>query len=153
MKYSPEIIQGLKAFGLDEKEVRVYLAGLELGTASVLALSRRTGLPRTTLYPVLERLEHSGVFKVGKEKHTTVYVAESPDTLHHQLEERAARFVQTLPALSTICNSMHEGPGVTFYEGSDGFKRIWKSIIQSGVKEYRLITSGTGLLEYVKERI
>lgn len=151
MNYSMEVIRGLEAFGLDEKEVKVYLAGLEIGTASVLELSRRTELPRTTLYPILERLEHQGVFKVGKQKNTTVYIAELPDVLNRHLEDRAALFSKTLPALVTIHGSVHEGPGVTFYEGSDGFKRVWKAIMNSGVKEYRLITSGTGLLDYAKE--
>ncbi len=151
MKYTSDILKGLEAFGLDEKEVRVYLAGLEIGTASVLELSRRTELPRTTLYPVLERLQHQGVFKVGKQKNTTVYIAELPDVLNRQLEDRASLFSKTLPALQTIRGSVLDGPGVTFYEGSDGFKRIWKAIIGSGVREYRLITSGTGLLDYVKE--
>lgn len=151
MNYSSEVVRGLKAFGFDEKEVKVYLAGLEIGTASVLELSRRTNLPRTTLYPILERLEHQGVFKVGKEKNTTVYIAEHPEVLNTKLEERTQLFASTLPSLSAIRSSVSDGPGVTFYEGSEGFKRIWKSIISSGVKEYRLITSGTGLLEYVKE--
>ncbi len=151
MNYPKEIFKGLGAFGLDEKEVKVYLAGLELGTASVLELSRRTTLPRTTLYPILERLEHQGVFKVGKQKNTKVYIAETPDVLKVHLDERAALFSKTLPALDALTGSVEDGPGVTFYEGSDGFKRIWKSIMQSGVKEYRMITSGTGLLDYVKE--
>jgi len=151
MNYPHELIRGLEAFGLDEKEVKVYLAGLEIGTASVLELARRTELPRTTLYPTLERLEHKGVFKVGKQKNTTVYIAELPEVLQRQMEERSVLFEKTLPALETIHGSVHNGPGVTFYEGSDGFKRVWKAIIGSGVKEYRLITSGTGLLDYVKE--
>ena len=151
MNYSSEIMKGLGAFGLDEKEVKVYLAGLEIGTATVLELSRRTTLPRTTLYPILERLEHQGVFKVGKQKNTTVYIAELPDVLKRHLDDRAQLFAKTVPALEIIQDTVHDGPGVTFYEGSDGFKRIWKAIMSSGVKEYRLITSGTGLLDYVKE--
>lgn len=151
MNYPKEVMRGLGAFGLDEKEVKVYLAGLEIGTASVLELSRRTELPRTTLYPILERLEHQGVFKVGRQKNTIAYIAELPDVLKRQLEDRAVLFSKTLPALEIIQGSVHDGPGVTFYEGSDGFKRVWKAIINSGVKEYRMITSGTGLLDYAKE--
>jgi sugar-specific transcriptional regulator TrmB len=151
MNYTSEIIRGLGAYGLDEKEVRVYLAGLEIGTATVLELSRRTELPRTTLYPILERLEHHGVFKVGKQKNTTVYIAETPEVLKRQLEERSQLFSRTIPALDLIHETAHVGQWVTFYEGSDGFKRIWKAIMNSGVSEYRLITSGTGLLDYVKE--
>jgi HTH-type transcriptional regulator, sugar sensing transcriptional regulator len=151
MHYPSELIKGLEAFGFDEKEVRVYLGGLELGRASVLELSRRTSLPRTTLYPILERLTHQGVFRVGKEKKTTVYIAESPEMLDRQMQDREERFAKTIPALQLLHETIQEGPAVTFYEGTDGFKRLWKQIYRSGIKEYRLITSGVGLLDYVKE--
>lgn len=151
MHYAPEVISGLKAFGLDEKDVRVYLAGVELGPASVLDLSRRTELPRTTLYPILERLCHHGVFRHGKNKKTTVYTAESPETLERIMEERQTLFTKSLPVLETLKHTAAQGSGVTIYEGSDGFKRLWKQLLRSGVKEYRLITTGVGLLDYVKE--
>lgn len=151
MKYSPDLIKGLGAFGLDDKEVKVYLAGLELGSSTVLELSRRTELPRTTLYPILERLVRQGVFRLGKEKKTTVYIVEPPDELERTMGERQKLFTKTLPLLHVLKDTVDEGPGVTIYEGTDGFKRLWKQIFQSGVKEYRLITTGVGLLDYVKE--
>ncbi len=43
------LIAGLKAFGLDEKEAAVYLAGLRLGPATVIALAHQAKLPRTTV--------------------------------------------------------------------------------------------------------
>lgn len=152
MKYSPDLIKGLGAFGLDDKEVKVYLAGLELGSSTVLELSRRTELPRTTLYPILDRLVRHGVFRLGKEKKTTVYIVEPPDELERTMGERQKLFTKTLPLLHVLKDTVDEGPGVTIYEGTDGFKRLWKQIFRSGVKEYRLITTGVGLLDYVKER-
>lgn len=151
MNYPSEVLRGLQAFGLDEKEVSVYLAGLEIGSASVLELSRRTKLPRTTLYPVLERLTREGIFRVGKEKKTTVYVAETPEALDQKMKEREQMFTRSIPALQLLSHTASDGPGVTFYEGSEGFKRLWKQIYASGVKEYRLITSGVGLRDYVHE--
>lgn len=151
MRYSPEVISGLKAFGLDEKDVKVYLAGIELGPSTVLDLARRTELARTTLYPILERLCHQGVFRHGKIKKTTVYTAESPDVLERIMQERQILFEKSLPVLETLKQTAAQGSGVTIYEGSDGFKRLWKQLLRSGVSEYRLITTGVGLLEYVKE--
>ncbi|MBI4713848.1 hypothetical protein HY771_01545 [Candidatus Uhrbacteria bacterium] len=151
MKYSPDLIKGLGAYGLDDKEVKVYLAGLELGTSTVLGLSRRTELPRTTLYPILERLVRHEVFRLGKDKKTTVYIAEPPDNLEMVMRERGKLFSKTMPLLQMLKDTVEEGPGVTIYEGTDGFKRMWKQLFQSGVKEYRLITTGVGLLDYVKE--
>jgi len=151
MHYSSDLIKGLSAFGLDEKDVRVYLAGLELGQASVLELSKRTELPRTTLYPILERLTRQGIFRVGMEKKTTLYFAETPSVLEQLFEERESKFLKVLPMLELMKATADDSPGVTIYEGTDGFKRLWKQLLRSGVKEYRLITTGVGLLEYVKE--
>lgn len=151
MKYPSEILKGLKAFGLDQKEVTIYLAGLELGSTTVLELSRRTKMPRSTLYPLLEKLRTRGVFRLVKQKKTTKYVAESPETLERQFHDREEAFIKALPSLQALNETSYGGPGVTFYEGSDGFKRLWKQLYQSGAKEYRLITSGVSLLDYVKE--
>ncbi|MBI5369925.1 hypothetical protein HZA85_01905 [Candidatus Uhrbacteria bacterium] len=151
MHYSPDVMAGLRAFGLDEKDVKVYLAGLELGPSSVLELSRRTQLARTTLYPILERLERQGVFRVGLEKKTTLYIAEPPAVLQRLLDEREGAFAKAFPLLEGLRATADDAPGVTIYEGSDGFKRLWKQLLRSGVKEYRLITTGVGLLDYVKE--
>lgn len=151
MHYSPKITAGLQAFGLDEKAVKVYLAGLELGPSTVLDLSRRTELPRTTLYPVLEQLCHQGVFRHGKQRKTTVYTAETPEVLEKIMEDRRFVFSKSLPILEGLQSTVAQSSGVTIYEGTDGFKRLWKQLLRSGVDEYRLITTGVGLLDYVKE--
>lgn len=150
MHYPKELIRGLGAYGLEEKEAKVYLAALELGPTTVLEISRRTHLPRTTLYPILERLKEQGVFRVGKKKKTTIFTAEPPQRLRDQLQERARELEDALPALEVLQETAQGGPGVTFYEGTEGFKRLWKTLLDSGVRDYRLITSGTGLLDYVK---
>lgn len=151
MHYPIELMKGLEAYGLDQKEAKVYLAGLEMGGASVLELARRTQLPRTTLYPILEKLVSRGVFREGKKKATTVYLPESPQQLLEKMHEREVRLEHSLPALELLKETSHGGPGVTFYEGTEGFKRLWKLILNSGIKEYRLLTSGVGLRDYVKE--
>jgi len=150
MDYPKELIRGLEAYGLDSKEANVYLAALELGPTTVLELSRRVNLPRTTLYPILERLCLHGVFQVGKRKKTTVYTPETPKRLSDQMSDRSRELEKALPSLELLQDTAEGGPGVTFYEGTDGFKRLWKQLLDSGVKDYRLITSGTGLLDYVK---
>lgn len=151
MQYPPELIVGLEAYGLDAKEAKVYLAGLELGSATVLELARRSDLPRTTLYPILEKLKQCGVFREGKNKFSTVYFAEAPNQLLEKMKERETELASRMPELELLQGTSCMDPGVTFYEGTEGFKRLWKQLLDSGVKEYRLITSGVGLLDYVKE--
>ncbi|MFA4845675.1 MAG: helix-turn-helix domain-containing protein [Patescibacteria group bacterium] len=151
MHYSPELVPGLMAYGLDKKEAKVYLAALELGATSVLELARRTQLPRTTLYPILERLKMQGVFRVGKKKTATVFIAEPPSRLAEIMHEREGQVEKSIHGLELLQETAQGGPGVVFYEGTEGFKRLWKLVLNSGVKEYRLLTSGVGLRDYVKE--
>ncbi|MDO8462849.1 MAG: helix-turn-helix domain-containing protein [bacterium] len=147
-----ELLHALTAFGFDEKEARVYLAGLTLGATSVLELSRRTRLPRTTLYPILEDLRRRGHFKLGKSKRGSVYTAEDPKELDARFRTRARLFADTLPKLEALRGTVHEQAGVTLFEGSDGFRQLWQRIFNSGVTEYRNLTAGVGFTEFVHEQ-
>lgn len=151
MNYPSELINALKAFGFDEKEVAVYLAGIELGPTTVLELSRRTRLPRTTLYPILENMRRQGFFKYGKKKRKSIYTVETPAVLHKRLKAREKIFSDVVPKLEALHGTVHEGAGVTLYEGGEGFRQLWQKIYRSGVKEYRILTSGIGMLEFVHE--
>ncbi len=151
MHYSPELMTGLLAWGLDKKEAKVYLAALELGPTSVLELARRTQFPRTTLYPILDRLKTQGVFRMGKKKTATVFIAEPPARLAEIMHEREGQVEKSIHGLELLQETAQGRPGVVFYEGTEGFKRLWKLVLHSGVKEYRLLTSGIGLRDYVKE--
>lgn len=151
MEYSRELEVALKDFGFDEKQTKIYLAALELGSTTVLELSRRTRLPRTTLYPILEDLRRQGFFKYGKKARKTVYTAEAPSILAKQMQAREKHFLEIVPKLEALRGTVHEGAGVTLYEGGDGFRQLWRKIYRSGVKDYRMITTGAGMLEFVQE--
>lgn len=151
MTHSSELLTALHAFGFDDTEAKVYLAGLELGSASVLELARRTRLARTTLYPVLENLCRRGIFRHGKQKRRAVYLAESPVMLEKTFAARSKQLHEAVPKLEAMRGTIHEGAGVLLYEGSDGFRQLWRKIFKSGVKEYCIMTSGTGLLDFVRE--
>lgn len=151
MNYPSELLTALTGFGFDEKEAKIYLAGLELGQATVLELSRRTRLPRTTLYPILEELRRHGFFRYGKARRRSVYTAEQPAALLATLRAREKMLNQALPKLEALRGTVREGAGVALYEGTEGFRQLWQKIFRSGVKEYRILTSGTGLLEFVHE--
>lgn len=151
MPFPSDARHALQSFGFDDKESVIYLAGLERDAASVLDIARRTGLARTTIYPIIENLRRGGYFRLRKTKGRVLYVAERPETLLIKLEERQRTFQAILPMLSALHGTAHERIGVTMYEGTDGFKQFWQQLFASGVKEYCLLTTGIGLLEYVKE--
>ncbi len=151
MTFPKHVRDALLSYGFDEKETKIYLAGLELGSATVLELARRTGLARTTIYPIVEALRHRGFFRLRKEKGHTHYVAEPPGTFLRRLEEREQTFRAILPSLEALHGTAGDAVGVTMYEGSDGFRQFWQKLFQSGVKDYCLLTSAVGMREYVHE--
>ncbi len=151
MSSSKELNRALIAFGFDEKEASLYLAGIELGEASILELSRLTKLPRTTLYPILESLCRRGYFRLKSLQGRKKFVANQPEMFIKHLADRQEKFRDILPLFDAIKSDARETVGVTIYEGTDGFKQFWQQIFRSGVKEYCLFTTGTQMLDYVKE--
>jgi len=151
MDNSTNLIAGLKAFGLDQKEAAVYLAGLRVGPATVIELSHHANLPRTTIYSILEKLAGTGLFHIGKRKRHTVYTAENPQCLERMFQEKRVVFENTIPKLEEVSKLFSGAPNIMLYEGTDGFKQMWKDLFMSGTKEYHMITGGLGMLEYVHE--
>lgn len=151
MSTPKELKQALVSYGFDEKEAKLYIAGIEKQEATILEFSRHTGLPRTTLYPILENLTRRGYFRVKKQKGHTKYVANPPEMFLKHMQERETQFREILPLLEALKSDTKETIGVTMYEGTEGFKQFWQQIFHSGVNEYCLLTTGVHMLDYVKE--
>ncbi len=150
MGHYDHLLAGLEAFGLSKKEAGIYLCILQTGPATVLQISRKTQLARTALYPTLENLVARGVLKSGKEKKKTVFAVEPPKVLRRKLKERELAFDDISSELGVLYDHVSSSPDIVLYEGTDGFKRMWQRIYNSGVDEYRMLTSATGMLDYVK---
>ena len=52
--------EALRGIGLNEKEIVVYLANLQLGSALVHEIANRARLNRTSVYDILSGLEKKG---------------------------------------------------------------------------------------------
>ncbi|MBT3230765.1 hypothetical protein HN358_03215 [Candidatus Uhrbacteria bacterium] len=150
MGYNDHLLAGLETYGLSKKEAEIYLSILHLGPATVLQISRKTQYPRTTLYPILDILVAKGVLRSGKDKKKTVFAVEPPKVLRRKLKEKEVAFDDISSELGALYDHVAASPDIILYEGTDGFKRLWQRIYNSEVKEYRILTSATGMLEYVK---
>ena len=75
----------LVAFGLTDKEARVYRAALNYEETSPFALSRETKIPRTTVYEILFNLSLKGLVTLvqsdGFSKQQTRIKARNPSML------------------------------------------------------------------------
>ncbi len=116
----------LQEIGLNEKEAAIYLALLEVDNASVIDVSKKTKINRSTVYVVLEGLMKKGLAsetQIGKKVH---YQAESPERLETFVEqqkavfeERSKRVKDIIPQIKGIQRATGERPVVKYFEGRE----------------------------------
>lgn len=146
-----ELVEALEAYGLNKKQAKVYLACLELGLATVQDLAKRSGIRRTTIYSLLDDLEEGCIINIVKQKKKTFIIAQQPEFLLKDMADRKERIAASLPLFQEMKKEGASGSKFIFYRGQDGFKRFWRDLLRSGIKEWLIITSGKEFLSFVSE--
>ncbi len=133
----------LKKVGFSDKEARVYLALLELGSSPVQAVAQKAEVNRATTYVVLESLMKKGIVSTVEKGKKTHYAAENPSALlrlfrlqEKEIQEKEAEFKNALPELDAIFNLAGEKPRVRYFEGKAGLLAMQEDFLASRVKEF-----------------
>lgn len=119
----------LQKFGLTAKEASLYLAALELGSASVQKIAGKAGVVRSTGYEVLEVLRGKGLVTTFLKKRVRYYSAEDPNQVRQLAESRLDTLKDALPELNALAGKTRHRPSVRFYEGTEGMRTILKEIL------------------------
>lgn len=126
-----KLLSILKSCGLSENEAAVYLASLSLGAATVLDISNKAQLKRTTIYAIIESLQEQGLIKAEVHGFKRKFVASAPAQLELLLFERQERVRKILPELESIRNFKTEDHAVRYYEGQGNIRSIYNDLIKS----------------------
>lgn len=124
------IQQLLQKLGFSQNETKVYLAALELGTASAQDIAQRAGVKRTTGYSVLSYLVNRGVAGKTKVKGKTRFVAEPPQRLLTLINEIEKGIKDALPELEAVYNKKDVKPKIIFFEGQAAIQKIYDDTLQ-----------------------
>lgn len=127
-----ESIEVLEKIGLSDKEASVYLALLELGTASVMSIASKAELKRPTTYLILDDLESRGLVSQVPQNKKALYVAEAPEKLFSDLQKKQELLKRFLPDLEALHNKKKEKPQVQLYQGKEGVSEVYEKIYASG---------------------
>ncbi len=107
---------------LCKAEAKVYLTALELGTASLTEIAKRSGVSKTSAYEALETLRTRKMVRVTRRGKRGVYRAADPERLVEILRSEAAEqamtiddVVRALPLLGALQGGTR--PSVMIYEG------------------------------------
>jgi len=132
----------LQKFGLKAVEIEVYTILLQLGAQPASLIAKKLDLKRTTVRVYLENLTKMGLLKFQWKDRTQYFSAESPEQAlsnlknNHQKEvkkneKKLADFASIIPELSSFVRTDAYLPKVTFYEGIDQLKRMYKDTLTS----------------------
>lgn len=143
----------LSEFGLNEKEISVYLSLLELGPSPARAIARRSSINRGTAYDILKKLVELGLasfYRKGKQH----FAAEPPERLIEAVEDKQTKLqrlkvavTEKLPELKSLFVQQGGKPTIRVYEGSKGVKKILEDVLNTlknvSNAEYYVYSSAT----------
>ncbi len=119
----------LKSLGLSDKEIKIYLSNLQLGTSLVQNIANFAGLNRTSAYDLLKSLEQKGFVSYTIQSGKRLYQATKPNKLIDLLKEREELVKKILPELNFLSASVGKRPNVEIYTGKEGLKSIFENIL------------------------
>lgn len=137
-----KILETLQSIGFSDKEAKVYVELVRLGTQSASVIAKAAGINRTSTYDLLEALKERGVVQSIKKRSTTLFQALSPKELVHflerektesirKIEKQKAQIAEILPELTALENPYTHRPKVTFYEGANGLREAYEDTLNS----------------------
>ena len=126
-----EIETALEPWGLSVKEVKIYLALLELGEVTTVRLSERTGINRTTLYDILHALIKKGVAGSTVKENVKYFYAANPEVLINLLREKQDSLQNVLPLLRERAGIIGKRPKIEFYEGPKGIDAVHQDVLST----------------------
>ena len=122
----------LEKFGFNEKQQRVYIALAEAGKITATELSKRTNVPRATLYAILDSLIDRGVVSREQARGSALFVVNNPEAFLRLVEleksalsekDQAAKDI--IDMVSPFLSSGHYSlPKVQVFEGKKNIESM-----------------------------
>lgn len=123
-------IKAIQDLGLTENEAKVYVHALSLGPTTALAIARRAGMYRPTVYASLESLMQRGLMHTEAHGLKSKYVAEGPDALESLIEKTKDEFRRSLPELTALHTKRGEDEAITYYDGLESVKNMYTELVR-----------------------
>lgn len=125
-------------FGLNEKEIEVFLTLAQLGPSSIRSIAQKSTVNRGTTYECLKKFIKLGIVSFFDKDKRKYYIAEQPEKLLEVLADKEKSFrdsinriEENLAVLKKVYLQKNERPVVKMFEGSNGIKTILKDVLKS----------------------
>lgn len=133
-----EILQEL---GLNRRESICYIALLELGSSKVGYIVKKTGIPSSKIYEILDKLIKRGLASYIIKNNVKHYQASDPNSLLNYIEEKKKKVEKILPEL-LLKQQLSTKQSVEIYEGQKAIFTLFTNLIANAKpKEMYLVFS------------
>lgn len=130
------MLKALEGIGFREAEAKIYLATLELGSATASNIAKKARVKRPSAYVLLEALIKKGYISTFKKRGVTYFGAQSPKQVIESAYEKATDAKSILQDLMALAPSdLKSKPRVQYFEGHDGLVAIMEDTLQVPNKE------------------
>lgn len=126
----------LTSLSLGQEETKAYLRLLEVGQQTAGRLARDLGIPRPTIYGILDRLITVGLVTESNKEAVKLFAPEPPEKVTLLLEERAEQleahqklFSDLLPHLARSESAKLLRPTFQLYEGTAELTQAMKDML------------------------
>ena len=134
--------EALVKIGLSDKEAKIYLATLKLGSAPAAKIAQSAQLNRPTTYVVLEKLAQMGLVTVFDKGKIQYFTAEDPEQLFRMaeaekrlLEKKVLDLKEKLPEFKALF-ARADRPRVLLYDSSSSADEYFYSHLKQGEQVY-----------------
>lgn len=126
-----------KSLGLNAKESSVFLKLLELGAQPISVIARYAGVPRSTMYTILDSLEKHQLVesfqRAGIKYVKCVAVKDLEGVLsarQRKIEQTKNLLLEKIPELEAIENKLSITPRVKFHEDVKSVMKMYEEVLE-----------------------
>lgn len=134
----------LKEVGLTERESKVYLALLELGSTTTGPLSKKSLIPNSKIYAVLESLENKGLVSWITKVKTKYFQVSNPDKIVSIFEEKQRLIKSNIKQLKVIQKTSENKNEVKMFEGMKALRGAIIEFFSNSTENSIHYSYGTG---------
>ncbi len=156
------LMEQLERLDLKGRQAKVYLALLQLGSASAIEIAKYTKLKHPTVYDVLDLLREKQLVCETVSGRRRLFSPEDPARLAEIENRRKEALDAVLPDLYALYCGGEKRPRVHYYEGAEGGEALRSALLNVKAKEYFYFGAVREMLklstpeceaEYVRQRI
>jgi len=132
------MVKGLEEIGLSTGEEKVYLALLKLGDSSTGRIAKESGVSRSKVYEILEKLSKKGLVGHFKKNNRSRFRAAAPSRILEYLEEKKDKieeqkkdFEKKIPLFESIIGKKGVMKEAEVYEGMEGIKNVREEALRN----------------------